>query len=302
MLLCKDCHHLIDTQSKDYPVSLLKNHKQEHESRIFSLTALGPEYRTTVIQVRGTIGGQPVDIPGTDIKAALAPRYPARLPGVLIDLSGIQRENVAFFDIAREQIRRELRPALRAELESLNVQHYSVFALAPIPVLVCLGRELGNKVNVDLFQRHRDNSWQWRNTGLPVNFQFNQLQVGSDNNCVGLILSLSGKVAIQTLPTEIGSRFNLYEITLDGLEPGVSFLNRREDVAAFRKIYRDALASLIAKHGQLREIHLFPAVPAPIAIACGMDVMPKAYPALLVYDNVKGTFQLSIKVNSEEDL
>jgi hypothetical protein len=38
------------------------------------MTPLGPEHQTTVIQLRATIGGQPVDIPGTDIRAALAPR------------------------------------------------------------------------------------------------------------------------------------------------------------------------------------------------------------------------------------
>src|SRR5437660_3192577 len=102
--------------------------------------ALGPEYRTTVIQLRAAIGGQPVDIPASEIRDALSPRYPARLPGVLIDLAAIQREDDAFFEIARDQVRRELRPALRAELENKRVQHYSVFALAPIPILACLGR------------------------------------------------------------------------------------------------------------------------------------------------------------------
>ena len=71
MLLCGDCHHLIDTHQSDYSVETLKEHKREHEERIYALTALGPEQRTTVIQLRGTIGGQPVDIPGTDIEAAL---------------------------------------------------------------------------------------------------------------------------------------------------------------------------------------------------------------------------------------
>jgi hypothetical protein len=47
----------------------------------------------------------------------------------------------------------EARLKLRAELEGKRVQHYSVFALAPIPVLVSLGRELGNKINVDLLRK-----------------------------------------------------------------------------------------------------------------------------------------------------
>ena len=34
----------------------------------------------------------------------------------------------------------------------------------------------------------------------------------------------------------------------------------------------------------MREIHLIPAVPAPAAVAVGLDRMPKAHPRLVVYD------------------
>src|SRR5579885_128104 len=117
MLLCAECHHLVDSEPQKYPVELLREFKREHEERIFTVTALGPEYRTTVIQLRANIGGQAVDIPASHIREVLLPRYPARLPGVLIDLTGIQAEGPRFFEPARDQIRRELRQALRAELQ-----------------------------------------------------------------------------------------------------------------------------------------------------------------------------------------
>ena len=303
MLLCGECHHLIDdVRPQDFPVALLRTFKREHEDRIAMLTAYGPEHRTTVIQVRASIGGQAVDIPAPDIGTALHPRYPARLPGALLDLTALQRESPAFFEMARDQIRRELRPALRAEQENKRVQHYSVFALAPIPVLIALGRELGNKVTVDVFQRHRDNSWRWREDGPIVEYEFRLIRAGSDANCIALQLALSGRVSPQSIPASIDGRYSLYEITLHGHEPGVEFLRRREDLEAFRKIYRDSLAELIAKPGHFPELHLFLAAPAPIAVACGMDVMPKAHPSLAVYDNVKGNFQPALTINSEADL
>ena len=304
MLLCGDCHHLIDTHQSDYSVETLKEHKREHEERIYALTALGPEQRTTVIQLRGTIGGQPVDIPGTDIEAALRPRYPARLPGVLVDLTSFQRESPSFFDLARDQVRRELRPALRAELEGKRVQHYSVLALAPIPVLVCLGRELGNKVNVDLFQRQRDpaRGWRWYEDGAIVDFELRTLRAGTTPNCVGLLLSISGRIELASLPSEVDDRFTLYELVPRGAEPSVDLLRRREDLLAFRTTYRAALASICSQHGLLQTLHLFPAVPAPIAVACGQEIMPKVHPSLRVFDNVKGLFTEAITVNTETDL
>ncbi len=302
MLLCAECHHLIDSEPEKYPVELLREFKREHEERIFTVTALGPEYRTTVIQLRANIGGQPVDIPASHIREVLLPRYPARLPGVLIDLTAIQGEGRKFFEVARDQIRRELRPALRAELEAKQVQHYSVFALAPIPVLVCFGRELGDKVSCDLYQRHRETqSWKWEKEGVPVEYEFLPRRRG-DRKRVGLILSLSGKVSERSLPSKIRDSACLYEITLKGQEPNREFLRLREDLARFRRLYQGSLSTILRNHEAIGELHLFPAVPAPIAVACGQELLPKVHPSLVIYDNVKGAFEYAITVNSAEDL
>jgi hypothetical protein len=303
MLLCLECHHLIDTNRGQYSVEALREQKREHEERILSHTDSGPEYRTTVIQLRGAIGGQPVDISASEIRTALLPRYPARLPGVLIDLTAIQAEDPAFFTVACDQIRRELRPALRAELESKRVQHYSVFALAPIPVLAYLGRELGDKVNVDLFQRHRGSqSWKWRPEGTAAEYVFEvrRRETGRDN--VGLILSLSGKVTESSLLPGVSGRCSLYEITLKGQKPNREFLRLRDDLVRFRRAYQEALGTIMKNHDAIRELHLFPAVPAPVAIACGQELLPKVHPDLIVYDNVKGTFRPAITINTRAQL
>jgi hypothetical protein len=304
MLLCGKCHHLVDkVEPKNFSASILREHKREHEERIFTLTATGPEHRTTVIELRATIGGQLVDLPVPDIHTALYPRYPARLPGVLIDISGLQREDANFFNAARDQIRRELRPALRAEFESKHVQHYSVFALAPIPVLVCLGRAIGNKVTADLYQRQKsDGSWRWREDGEIAVCSFSKLRDGTDPHCVALQLSLSGKIDPSSLPDNIDGRFAFYEITLTTRRPSVDYMRRREDLDEFRATFREALGAIHAAHSGISQVHLISAVPAPVAIACGQEVMPKAHAALVVYDNVKGKFQPAITINTEEDL
>jgi hypothetical protein len=303
MLLCAECHHLIDTNPERHPVEQLRGHKREHEERIFALTALGPEHRTTVIQLRASIGGQPVDIPASHIRETLLPRYPARLPGVLIDLTPIQRENERFFEIARDQVRRELRPALRAELETKLVRHYSVFALAPIPILACFGREFGDKVSTDLYQRHRDTqSWKWEAEGTPVEYDFFLRKSGGRDPIVGLILSLSGKVTDSSLPSDALDLPWLYEITLKDQEPNREFLRLREDLARFRGAYQEALGTILKTHDGLKELHLFPAVPAPVAVACGQELLPKVHPSIVVYDNVRGTFRRAITINTPEDL
>lgn len=44
MLLCGECHHLVDQVSPElFPTELLRWYKREHEERIISLTKLGPD-------------------------------------------------------------------------------------------------------------------------------------------------------------------------------------------------------------------------------------------------------------------
>ncbi len=116
------------------------------------------------------------------------------------------------------------------------------------------------------------------------------------------MLSLSGIVDPGSLPEAIDARFSLYEITLEGQVPNTGFLRQRADLDAFRATYREFLARLRRDHPGLRELHVFPAVPAPVAVACGFDLLPKVDPALVVYDNVTkdGGFIARLKVNDHE--
>lgn len=299
MLLCARCHKLIDDDPGSYSVSLLRSYKTEHERRIHELTEIGPELKTTIIQLRGTIAGQQVDIPAPDVRLAIAPRYAANRTGHVIDLRGISAETPQFFATAQEQIRKDLRTYLSGGIDGPRVQHFSIFALAPIPVLICFGRELGDKVSSELYQRHRDTQdWKWKENGDPVEFEFHQLQQGTDPTCVGLLLSLSGRIPHSSIPNEIDTRFSLYELTLKGQEPSREFLRQRVDLLCFRRVYREALATILNHHDRLRELHLFPAVPAPVAIACGQELLPKVHPDLLVYDYVKETFKHAITINT----
>jgi hypothetical protein len=52
-------------------------------------------------------------------------------------------------------------------------------------------------------------------------------------------------------------------------------------------------------HPGIHDLHLFPAVPAPIAVLCGREVLPKIDPKLLVYDADKanGGFTLALTVS-----
>src|SRR5262249_30458815 len=161
-------------------------------------------------------------------------------------------------------------------------KHISLFALAPIPVLVFLGHRLSDKTQIDFFQRHRDaqspQTWMWRTSGEPATFDWRVIRQGSEQPRVPRRLSLSGSLPHQPLPAGIDETFTIYECVPSNRAPGVDLLRQRVDLENFRSSYRAFLTNLMSQHGALRELHLFPAVPAPVAVVCGHDLLPKVHP------------------------
>ena len=303
MLLCPLCHKLIDDNPADYPRAVLQKYKQDHEDRIKHVTGLGPDMRTSVVQLKATIGGSAVDIPASHIYEAVAPRYPTDRKGHVIDLTSYGQENRdEYFRLAEAKIAQDVGRLYQPGMDVDQTRHISLFAVAPIPLLFYLGFCLSNKVFVEFYQRHRTGAepWKWKTNGTPARYQLLRRQSGTDQERVALILALSGPIDDQLLPSGIDDRFTVYDITLDGAVPNTEFLRQRDDLDRFRTTYRSFLAELMRDHPGVRELHVFPAVPAPIAVTCGHDLLPKVHPSLVVYDYDKasGGFIERIRINS----
>ncbi len=301
MLLCASCHKLIDDHPERYSVTTLRAYKENHEHHIHHMTSLRPEHRTSVLIVTANIGEQNPFIPFDQVIEALSPLYPVSRPGKIVDLTSIPIHDAASLETAREAIRRGLAQLCDTGGELQDVKHLSVFALAPIPLLVDLGARLSNKIKTDLFQRHRDTEeWAWKSSGPPVAYTSGIVRKGTEPSHAALIMSLSGKIRVDDLPSTIDKTFTVYELTLKDATPNAAFLRTRANLEEFRTAYQALLGSIIETQGIVKELHFFPAVPAPIAILCGRDLMPKVHPGLLVYDfdKQKGGFTFQLKVNA----
>ena len=304
MLLCAPCHHLIDTKPKKYPRAELEAHKREHEARINRVTSLGPAMQTTVLQLKARIGTSIVEVSQSETAQALLPRYPASDPKI-IDLTDLGEEgDEQFYGFAASRIRQEVRQLYTTGGELEASKHLSVLALAPIPLLMVLGNALSNKVQTDFYQCHRDrpDRWTWHEGKPATAYALHCKRRGSAPDQVALTISLSGTIGDAALAPHVDGKFSVYEITLDGAQPHPGFLRQREDLEAFRAVYRRFLAEVTRDHADAKVLHVFPAIPAPVAVVCGFDLLPKAHPALLVYDNDKrnGGFVQRLEVNGND--
>ncbi len=299
MLLCHDDHKNIDDNPADYPEEALKEIKADHEARIRHLIGLGPEMRTAVLQMKCRIAGQRCDIPVDDITLAVAPRYPIAKPGKIIDLNSLDDESGSFYQTAVKQIKRDVRDFLDSE-DVTHARHVSVFALGPIPLLVALGNALSSTIAADLYQRHRTpERWNWNAGDAPKAFEIRELRRHRGTAEVALMLSVSGTIHPDQLPKQIGDEYTVYEIRPVKAKPSPTLLRAREDIESFKLTYHEFLARITALHPETRVIDLFPAVPAPIAVLCGRELLRKKHPSLQVWDlkHKTGQYARTIKVN-----
>lgn len=286
LLLCHKCHKLIDDHPNDYSTGTLKLAKSDHEKRIAHLTGLGPDKRTVVVQLKARINGEAVEIPLADVTSAVTPRYPTDRHGYVIDITQFGDEDLAC-EAARRKVRTMVERLYEPGMDADKVRHISLFALGPIPMLVYLGSRLSNKIPVEFYQRHRDTKdWLWKIEPASVEYEVRAIRRGTDQAKVAVVLPLSGTKSKDKLPASIDETFSVYELGLPQGKASPDFLRTRDDLTKFERTYRGLLAKIEEQHRGVELIHLFPAVPAPIAVACGYNLLQKVHPPLLVYDFV----------------
>jgi hypothetical protein len=301
MLLCPACHKLIDDNPEEHSREQLEVFKKDNEERIFRLTAMAPDRKTTVVSITAKIGAQPVKISQAEINEAIVPRHAASRGRLHIDLSTFDDDGPQFFDLAKKKIRKDLKEVIESTLSEDGTSHISLFVLGPMPLLMLAGNIIGDKIACNLYQKHRDTQdWVWKDGGELVRYRVDKLKVGGDKSEVALILSLSGKIDINRLPSDVLETATIYELTLDGQLPGPGFLRTREDLEAFRDTYQKTLRKISFDHGRLDHLYIFPAAPAPVCVQLGRGLMPKHDPILVVYDDDKryGGFTRIMEINN----
>ncbi len=277
MLTCRDHGKLIDDKAheEEYPEALLLACKSEHENRVRQATEQTDDAQTHVLLLQVPIDGQDVSIHPTAAHRAILPRYPTEEHPLVIDLSGtrLPAEGEAFFTLMAQSITNHLQAILTRRAGAPRIHHISVFALAPIPLLIHTGRCLGDIDSVDLYQRHRDQQdWAWKqDEDADVFYEVITPEPDADNERpIACLFSISGWMSRDRVTMALSREPLIYEIR--AREPGRDFLRSRKRLELFAYEVRKLLVVLHDAHERYRPIHVFPALPAPMAIAFGRSI------------------------------
>ncbi|MHB1000805.1 MAG: SAVED domain-containing protein [Armatimonadota bacterium] len=285
MLMCDECHRRIDREDvAGHPADILIEMKHRQESRIDMLTGLEEYKKSHVLLYGANIGKHSAPITWNKAVYAMLPdRYPAERSAIELSLKNslFQDDEPHYWEIEREHLRRQFDTAMKSRLRLEHTEHLSVFALAPQPLLIELGRLLSDIPTAQVFQLHREPpDWKWQEH--PEAFQFLLHESGNRLGNVALNLSLSATIDNSRIINVLGEDTSIWTLTV--ASPNNDFLKSREQLSQFRQVFRLAMDMIKAFHGYDSILHVFPATPVSVAVEIGRTWMPKADMPLRIYD------------------
>jgi hypothetical protein len=286
MLMCDKHHRLIDHEGKnDHPASRLKAMKRNHEERIKLLTSIQPDKKSHIILYEANIGQQSPMVNWDKAAIAMIPNhYPAEKPAIELGVwnSSFRDHEDVYWDNEREQLNRKFNEIIKPRLR--NMPHLSIFAIAPQPLLIELGRLFSDIPAADVYQLHREPpDWIWQEH--PEGFEYLVSGPKNKSNIVALNLSLSATIDNNRIKEVIGPETSIWTVSID--RPNNDFLKSREQLLLFRQTFRRLMDEIKSSHGQNTILHVFPAVPVSIAVEIGRCWMSKADVPMIIYDQCR---------------
>lgn len=286
MLMCARHHKLIDLDAVgEHPEPLLLAMKAEHEARIAVVAGIDEDRASHVIRFAANIGHNEALVSRQEVFSALLPlRHPVSGQTLDLELIGctFRDDEQAYWHIQRENLVRQFDAKVRGRIERQEIRHLSIFALAPQPLLIELGRLLCDIVPTTVHQRHREPAtWKWQPDQPAIQFTVSEPRQYSGS--VALKLGVSATINNDRIHKVLGSEASIWSIC--AATPHNDILRRPEDQSAFRSLLRRLYDRIKACHGEGVLVHVFPALPASLAVEVGRVWMPKSDVPLRLYDN-----------------
>ncbi|MCO7227558.1 SAVED domain-containing protein [Pleionea sp. CnH1-48] len=293
MLLCRDHHKLIDDKEhwRSYSVELLTNWKKEHETWVNKLFLLGPNQNTLVFGCFSNIGFDAKPLFHKSLlysaieKAGYYPQTNEPIIQEFTNLS-IQDHKPAYWSLHEDEIKTEILNQFKINGGFKSASSVSVFALAPMPLLMLIGKLLGDTNKINIFQYHRkEQSWVWPDESvLPLNLRVIWPKEANEKvEDIGLALMISDKGDI-SLMSNGASDLPLIIVHCDN--PSQNVIRSPSQLTEFKVFIRNVLNQISTKYPGAK-IHCFPVMPISTSIEFGRLLLPKSDPELLVYDRNK---------------
>lgn len=293
LLLCHSCHKSIDSAELIplYTEEYLADKKRRHERRVREVTDFATLRQTTVVRMVGAVRESTSGVAPGQLAEALLDRNltgfgeDTRTGDFFVQLPGNEGQEW-FWDSGKAAIDKELTKVQDAIAHG-DTTHVSVFAIAPIPLLVYLGSRLDDKTETLLFERHRGSTgspWTWPQHPDPApDFDVVVRSEGAgDDSEIVVVVSVSADVNTERIPDALRG-LPLLEVRPTTEDPRSGLIDSPRALDAFAKAWRACVVQVERQWPSARRIHVIAAVPVTAAIQMGRDRMRTAQPDLVLY-------------------
>jgi hypothetical protein len=277
--------------------------KREHEERIELQTSIQPDKKSHIILFDANIEEQQAKVNWEKAANAMLPNwYPAEKPAIELGLTNSVHHDYEeiYWEIHRKQLKEQFNRQVRTRLMTKQINHFSIFAIAPQPLLIEFGTLLSDIPATEVYQLHREPpNWIWQDH--PNDFRYEVVKPKELKTKVALNISLSASIDNSRITKVWGDDVSIWTFRIE--EPNNDFLKSREQLRLFRKLFRKLLNEIKATHGQKKDLHIFPAAPVAIAVEIGRVWMPKADLPLCIYDynRNRGGFINALCIGNQEE-
>lgn len=292
MLLCDKHHRLIDIEDvKGHPVERLQVMKKNHEERIKLQTQVHEEMESHIVLYGANIGKHNVPLRRDKAAMAMLPNhYPTeRVIELSLKNCKFRDDEEPFWSLQRENLLRQFNAKVVDTLEDHRVKHYSIFAIAPQPLLFELGHLFSDIPDSIIYQWHRElKTWAWQGDKGNINFRILEPKTKKKRSDVALILSLSATINDSEIKEILGKDTTIWQMTIE--RPNYYFIKSPEHLEEFGMEFTQLLNRIKTEHGNDTLLHVFPATPASVAIKMGCSWKEHANLRLRVYNKTDRRF------------
>lgn len=203
------------------------------------------------------------------------------------------RKDSRFWELECNSLCKAINAKVLPFMQATSLQHFSIFAIAPMPLLVKLGTLLNEKFSVEVYQKHRQpDNW---NRLEELTQAFRLLEPTDKTKQPVLVLSLSDTISdrIQSL---YGDSASIWELTVDN--PNMDMMRTKAQQVEFCSIMRELLSKM-SKSQDYDTINVHMAIPVACAVELGRVWMPKAHKPLRLFDYSNGIENETITINND---
>ncbi len=298
LMLCGTHHAAVDRLVGAYREATLTGWKRRHEQRVLAAALLTQGDVAIPLVVHATqIGGHRVTVDDQLVVGALLEHglTPAHIKPyrIVLNTDAQPDDADAYWAMQINSLRQELKHCQAMLTREWLDAPWAVFALAEMPVLMALGNALGDKVATLNFSYARHvPSWAYQSPDAEAPVFTYKVPDSLSDRAVALVLDLSATVESARVESAFGGE-HMTIIRLSCPTPSTELVQSEACVTAFKRTVRQCLIDIETRSSRDTPIHVFPCMPAALAVACGSCVMPKVSNPLVIYDakNPGGTFR-----------